>query len=426
MLVILAVFSAAATRGEVATILFFGELGLALSLPLGVVLTASLVNRTLTKEVKKAKDKLSKINPKVVAITGSYGKTTTKDFLTEILQRKYITEKTIRNENTDFGIARKIINHFREDTEMFVVEMGAYRKGDIERLCEIVNPRVGVITGIEPQHAELFSGIDAIVKTKFELIEALPGKSLAVFNTSNPLSNKLYEKAKKLPSKLNVQGCYVKKKGTRIDSEWSAEITKVNEEGVWFEVFGEGTHRKLFTPVAGVHFVENLLVSIAVARYFKISWKDIGTAVSQVKVKKGTMSVTNYPYGSVIVNDTYNSTPNGFESAIRYLENFKNKKKLIITSGIIELGSYSKSVHKKIGRLASKTTDELIVTNSQYAGEMSAGLGEGEKVVSFIDDTDKLIEKAEEYIEAGAVILLEGRLPYKFMNFIDNRNSQHK
>ncbi len=405
---------------ETSMLILCGEFLLLLAPAIGIAWTTPIVNRIKRKELDIARSKLERIQPIVIGITGSYGKTTTKEFVATILSEKYKVEKTVKNENTDFGIARKVIENFDKKARVFIVEMGAYRKGDIERLCDMVEPQIGLITGIEPQHLDLFGDMKMIKQTKFELIKALPKKGIAIFNLTNPYMHQLYGKAKNLHTQLKVLGYYT---GANPNKKQSVDIksivNKTDSTGIYFDLIYKKQHKKLYASILGNHFIENLTGAILIGKELGLSWEQIEKGVKKIRLPDGIMTKIELPYGSLLIDDSYNSTPKGFESAIDTLKQIRRGKRIIVSSGIIELGKREKMVHQKIGHRAS-FVEKFILTNSQFEKYIKEGMKDNEKVES-IEDPQQLVNRVEKFIEKGSAILLEGRMPSVLMKFLHER-----
>ena len=403
--------------------LLFGEMLLLITPYVGILWTIPIVNKTKRKEIEKAKKVLSLVNPTVVGITGSYGKTTTKEFVAHLLSQKYTTAKTEGSENTEFGIARKTFKNVVKGTKFFVVEMGAYKAGEIKKLAGIVRPTIGIITGIEEQHLSLFGSLENIKKAKFELIESLPKGGVAIFNYSNKYCRELAGWATKLPTKLEVLGYYVKNKGNKedINTDIFSEVLSVNREKISFKVALGEEQKKLSANLPGLHFLENLTCAVLVAKFLGVSWKDIEKGCKSIAVPENTMDVYKLKSGSIIIDDTHNSTPLAFESALKYLSYFKDKKKVVITSGIIELGVTSESVHERIGNIMSENIDKIILTNSDFYESIKSGLGDKSNRLILGNDRSLDSEIAKIITSEKSVILLEGRLPTIILEVIQKQ-----
>lgn len=375
---------------DFAGVLAFGEVGLVGAPIVGILWTAPLVFLSKVGAIKQARGRLAKVGPVVVGVAGSYGKTTTKEFIAQLLATRYKTAKTLRHENTEFGVARAAAQ-IAADTQFFVVEMGAYKKGEIKKLADIVRPSVGVITGIEPQHAALFGSLSEIRRTKYELIKSLPEGGLSVFNWTNSYCRQLAKLARKR---------------WKVAKYGNARILSATAEGVAFEFSG----RKLFAGVHGIHFVQNATAAIVVARHFGVTWLQIKEGLRQLRIPERTMTVVRVGNG-LVVDDSYNATPAGAGAAVKYLALFPDKKKVVISPGIIELGQYSDQIHQDLGRLAARVVDEMILTSDDFAQPIKKGFGGNALKVSVVDDVDALFSKMNSLLREGAVVLLEGRTP---------------
>lgn len=405
--------------------LVLGEIFLILSPGLGIFWTTLIVNATKKEEIIKAKERLQETKSAVIGITGSYGKTTTKEFVAHLLSQAYNTKKTTGSENTELGIARETVKSVNKNTEFYVVEMGAYKKGEIETLAQIVNPRIGIITGIEPQHLSLFGSLEQIKKTKFELIKSLPPDGIAVFNLSSKHCRKLAEEARRVRPELKVIGYYTSSNNNfNIKAEMESRILAADINGVTFEIKQKHFTKKLFAPVKGAHFVENLTGAILLAKTLGLTWKQIEKGCRTIKLPGKIMQTRKIKGNVYVINDTYNITPMGFESAIKYIALFEAKKKIVVTPGIIELGALSSEVHTKLAREMKDKVDQVILTQREFEKDIKLGLGVNKSKLRVIDDSKKLVNYIEQIIEKGkSVILLEGRVPISLINMIEKKKN---
>lgn len=389
-----------------------GEISLLMTPYIGILWTTLIVEKVKKEEIVKAEKVLKNVKPTVIGVTGSYGKSSTKEFIAHLLSQKYPTAKTSGSENTVFGIARKTVAFVKSASKFFVVEMGAYKRGEIKELANMVRPSVGVITGIEEQHLSLFGSLENIKKTKFELIESLPEGGVAIFNLSNKGCRELAGWAKKSKKKLKVMGYSLSKnrEGTRTDI--NARILSANTDGVTFEVKEKDKKIELFAAVKGVHFIENLTCAILISRLFRVNWSLIKSGCETVSPLENTMQVFELKDGAVVIDDSYNSTPVGFKAALSYLSLFKRRKKAVITAGIIELGKISNKVHSSLGKLAGKTTDKIVLINPDFEESFGSGLDKKKQsLLRVISDTKCLEEEALRLIKDKYVILIEGKIP---------------
>lgn len=412
--ILLVIFLVFGGFSNFALLIIIGELLLIICPLAGIIWTAPLVFITKVRQIKKAKSRLLQINPFVIGVTGSYGKTTTKEFIAHILSQKYKTVRTRDHENTEFGVARRA-SSLPVGTEVFVVEMGAYKEGEVRRLTDIVRPKVGVITGIEPQHVALFGNLEAVKKTKYELIESLPDGALALFAWSNRHCRDMARWAKR--SGYKVAGY-----GVGVRTDFTSSVLSASSNGVKFEVSDGKTSHVFFTPVHGIHFSENLTGAILVARSMKVNWQKIKQAVKTISkvMPERTMGVTNVR-GGIVVDDSYNATPAGLGAALDYLALFGNRKKVVVTAGMIELGEFSESVHKSLGVKAASMVDLFLLTNTDFVKPLTNGFGKQSSKIRVISDPFVLARTVVQLLKEGYVVLLEGRLPATLNTFVKHK-----
>ncbi len=305
----------------------------------------------------------------VIGITGSYGKTSTKEFLAHILSQKFKVLKTKEHQNSEVGISRCILEELKPEHEVFVCEMGAYGRGGIKLLASIAKPTIGILTGINEQHMATFGSQENIIKTKYELIESLPANGMAFFNAQNSYCRELYEKTQ------------IKKALYGANAKFSGE--------------------------------ENILGAAAVAKELGMSDGEIGEAVKElgttfpgVTVKKGK--------GDIIVLDAmYSANPSGVIANLEYLKTFPGKRVLVMPC-LIELGPSAKTVHERIGKKIAEVCDLAIITTKEYFEDLKQG---SEKVI-FLENTQEIVEKVKNTTKALDVVLLEGRVPSNILTFL--------
>ena len=315
------------------------------------------------KVIKKAKEKREKFeNLLVVGITGSYGKTSTKEFLTEILSKKFKVLKTKEHQNSEVGISQCILNDLKPEHEIFICEMGAYNRGGIKLLCDIVKPKIGVLAGINEQHMATFGSQENIIKTKYELIENLPPDGVAFFNAKNKYCRELYNKT---------------------------EIRK----------FLYGQEAKIFGQ-------ENLLGAMAVAKELGTTDGEIAKAVEEIGNKLPGIQQKKGINSLIIFDATYSANPDSVIGHLEYLKTLLGKK-VIVMPCLIELGRASKEVHKRIGQKIAEICDLSIITTQDRAKEIKETAGEK---AAFLENPKEIFEKIKSFCKED-VVLLESRVP---------------
>ncbi len=323
-------------------------------------------NRFLEKARKKREQFKDLI---VIGITGSYGKTSTKEFLATILSEKFNVLKTKEHQNSEVGISQCILDRLSLSHEVFVVEMGAYDRGGIKLLCDITQPKIGVLTGINEQHLALFGSQENIIKTKFELIESLPEDGIAFFNGKNKYCLDLYQQ------------------------------TKVKKILYGKEVVFPGE--------------ENILGAMAIAKELGMNESEISKAVKKIENKFPGIKIKKGINGLNIIDATYSANPDGVIAHLDYLKTWKGKK-VIVMSCLIELGKVSKEVHQRIGQKISQVCDLAIITTKERFKEIKDGSvssTQGGAEVLLIEDSKEIFEKIKKFNGKDDIILLESRVP---------------
>src|SRR3989338_1243038 len=409
--------------GIIASNLAFGEI-LLVGLPVvGILWSRPLVERSKTKVINKAMYRLSIVKPIVIGVTGSYGKTTTKDFIASLLSQKYQVEKTPTSQNTPVGVARKTANLSR-DTKIFVVEMGAYKKGEIKTVADIVKPQIGVITGIEPPHLALFCSLQNIKEAKYELIQALPKNGQAIFNGNNTDCLEMLEWARRDGREVFV--CQVlDRDNQKRKADLRLKIEKISLTGSTITVHYGRIKKTMETLIPSPHLLQNLGAAILVAKKLGVNWQQIEKGVKTLDLSGRAMRTQNLPSKGILVDDSYNSTPHAFVAALDHLKMFK-KRRIVFMTGIIELGKTTYQVHEELGKKLGQIADEIILTNSDAKEGILAGLGDNSKKLVVVTNPNRLAEKIKYYLRLDCAILLEGRMPASVNKAVQKETEREK
>ncbi len=339
---------------------------------------------------------LSFPNLTVIGITGSYGKTSIKEFLATILSEKYKVAKTTEFTNTDIGIAKYILNELKPYHEILVVEMGAYKKGEIKAICDMVKPKMGIITGINEQHLELFGSIENTMKAKFELVESLPEKGIAIFNGNNKYCLKMADWSKERGSKTLLYNPTRDVKNIRTFTD-HIELTLAENNDL------------LKVNLLGRQAVENILAAVYAAKSLGLTGKEIKEGVSRIVSASKTMQIAGILEGMNLVDDTFNANPDGVIAAVDYMKLYKGKKILVLTP-LIELGQEAEKIHARIGEQASQICDLILLTNLNYHKSIVEGAKKmkNEEKIQIVNTSagTKLIR---ENLNKEGVVLFEGK-----------------
>jgi UDP-N-acetylmuramoyl-tripeptide--D-alanyl-D-alanine ligase len=328
-----------------------------------------------------------------VGITGSYGKSSVKEFLYALLENKFKVLKTAKNENTEIGVAKTILQKLTSEHEVFVCEMGAYKKGEIAVTCSIAQPRIGVLTGINEQHLLLFGSQENIVEAKWELIESLPLNGLAVCNGDSELVAEKMERyhGKSVSCSLS-SGDMVP---TRI---------YVGRDKIQFELEGHA----LEAPLLGAFNILNLTMAISVARHLGVKWRDIQEVLKTIQPPEQTMVLQKIT-GGYIIDDSYNTNPDGMRAALAHMKLFQEMRKVVVFPGILELGKESERIHRELGEAIGGVGDELILTGKIHADRLEEGALAGgltRNHIHRIFDQKKLFPLLERFRENDEIVVL--------------------
>lgn len=343
-----------------------------------------------------------------IGITGSYGKTSTKEFLASILEEKFKVLKTSGSNNTDIGVAKTIVENLK-DQEIFVCEMAAYKKGEIKAICDIVHPKVGIITAINEQHLDLFGTLENTMKAKYELIEALPKNGLAVFNGNNQYCQKLALKTKDQGTRTILFHCFKTIKQREAEDIWATDVL-VEPERLSFLVYLNEEKQQFSTNLLGKQNIENILAAVSVAHHLGMTLKEIAKAVRKLTPPAMTMKPYSGPAGSTLIDDTFNTNPAGVQAAIEYAKAYKGKK-ILVLQPMIELGEAADEAHRRVGEEAARVCDLIFLTNKNFNKpflEEVKKVNGSEKKVSVLD-SEITAERIKEIVDEESVVIFEGK-----------------
>jgi len=351
------------------------------------------------KIIEKAKEKREQFKDLIViGITGSYGKTSTKEMLAQMLSLKYKVLKTEGNNNTEMGVAQTVLQKLKKSYQVFVCEMAAYRKGEIKAICDIVHPKIGILTGISQQHISLFGSFKNIIQTKYELINSLPKDGLAIFNGKNKECQKL------------AQRTVIRK--IVYSPEALVEEVEETADFIEFKLKDYPEIGKIRLNLLGKQNLENFLGALVCALELKVPLKKIQELAPKLKPSSTAMRKTKGKNKVTIIDNSYSQNPDGVIAAIEYLKNFKGKK-VIVMPCLIELGKSAPSLHKSIGKELGEVADLAIITTPYYFEELKLGAQEaGMKPdqIIFSRKPKEILEKLNPYFKKENVILIEGRI----------------
>lgn len=343
-------------------------------------------------EIHKAARKFESFsgNLLVIGITGSYGKSSMKEMLYTVLSTKFNTIANYKNENTLIGIARMLNNKLSKDTQIMIVEAGAYKRGEIKRAMTLAHPDIAVLTGINEQHLELFGGIENVKKAKYEIIEALDSKGIAVFNADD----------------TNVDMLMHNFKGESIGYSLSDNDLKLisftnSQKGQEVEISYKNKKYKFTFKLLGKHNILNLLGAIQVSIASGMKIDEIISVIHKVEPKEKALELTKTKSGIVLIDDSYSTNPDGFTAALDVLNSFPQKRKVVFSSGFLEINN-DKQLYKDI--FADIDTGQVeIFTQEKDLYKKLRSLNLDVKYISNI-------KKQRLNFDQNSAILIEGRI----------------
>ncbi|MDE5813430.1 MAG: UDP-N-acetylmuramoyl-tripeptide--D-alanyl-D-alanine ligase, partial [Muribaculaceae bacterium] len=303
---------------------------------------------------------------KIIGITGSYGKTSTKHYLQRILSERYDVLMTPGSYNTPMGVIRTVREMMKPYNEVFICEMGAKQLGDIKEICDMVNPQMGIVTAVGPMHLESFKSIENVQKTKFELIDALPTDGFGVINNDFEwCANRPVDNVKAARYGVsNPEGC-----------DYVATDIKYSPDGTDFTVEGkDGTRLQLHTRLVGECNISNLVAAVIIALRLGLTSEEIRRAVDSIDQVEHRLNVKRTPGGVTIIDDAFNSNPAGSRMAVDVLSQFKTGKRIIVTPGMIELGTEQENLNRELGRHIGENVDVAVIVGAYNRNALVDGI----------------------------------------------------
>ena len=344
----------------------------------------------------------------VVGITGSYGKTSTKHYLNRILSEKYSVLMTPGSYNTPMGVVRTVREMMKPYNDIFIVEMGAKNVGDIREICDIVHPSVGIVTAVGEQHLETFKTIERVQSTKFELVDALPADGFAVLNND-------FEQIADRPV-TNVPTARYSLKPLP-GSDYHITGVTYTPSGTEFTVEGNGSCITARTKLVGECNVSNLAAAVITAKRLGVPDDKIRYAVSRIEQVEHRLNVKRTPGGITIIDDAFNSNPDGSRMALDVLAGMSGGKRIVITPGMIELGTKQEHYNQIFGQRIAKCADVAIIVGQYNRDAILKGIKSGgmdKKRVHPVDSFDQAQKLMLSIARPGDTVLYENDLPDSF------------
>lgn len=352
----------------------------------------------------------SRFNIRVIGITGSVGKSTTKELVAEILSQRFHTLKNQGNFNNEIGLPLTLLR-LGPGYDHAVLEMGFYKPGDIDLLCSIARPQVGIVTNIGTVHASRSNSQEAIAQGKSELVKNLPPSPVgtAILNKDDPF----------VVPMANLTEANVFFYGLDPSADlWADEIESQGLDGIHFRIHYQDETFHIHAPLIGRHSVHTILRAVAVALVEGLTWSEIvfGLQNSSNQLRLVTARTKQ---GALLIDDTYNATPESMLAAINLMGELPGRK-IAVLGGMNELGPYEMDGHTKVGLRAAEVADMLITyqKNGRMISEAAISAGFPEKSIRTFDEQEALIAALNSILREGDVVLVKGSHGLRMDNIV--------
>lgn len=347
----------------------------------------------------KMKIQKEKYNLKVVGVTGSVGKTSTKDIIANVLSKKYKVLKTEGNNNNHIGLPLTILR--LQDEEIAVIEMGMNHLREISYLTKIAKPDIAVITNIGTSHIGNLGSRENILKAKLEILEGMDKKKI-VINNDNDLLNKWY-----LENKNNIE---IHTFGIKNESEFNAKNIKLKENSSEFICENKNEKINIEVPVGGEHFILNALCGLTVGKLLNLNNEEIKNGIKDFKLTAKRMEINHLKNNITIINDSYNASYESMKASISNLKNMNGERKIAVLGDMFELGDFSEKLHKEVGTEIYKNKIDklyLIGNYSKFIGEEAEKEGYKKENIFYFENKDELFNNLKNNLKSGDVILIK-------------------
>lgn len=350
----------------------------------------------------------------VVGVTGSVGKTSTKDIIANVVAQKYSTLKTQGNNNNNIGLPFTIFK--LENQEAAVIEMGMNHFGEISKLTKIAKPTISVITNIGTSHIGNLGSRENILKAKLEILEGMD-KKILVINNDNDLLHKYYlENVENKDIEIHTYGI-------ENDSDVMAENIILNENDSEFICNIKGEKFKIKVPVGGIHFVYNAICAATVGTLLGLNQEQIKNGIETFELTKKRMDITELKNGVTIINDSYNASFESMQASLKYLNGLNSKRKIAVLGDMFELGEFSEELHKKVGKEVVKNKIDILICcgkNAKYIVENAEKEGMKKQNIYYFETREQVEELVKKIWQSGDSILFKASNGMKFFNIVEN------
>lgn len=358
-----------------------------------------------------AKSYRDQLDVKVIGVTGSNGKTSTKDIVTSLLATKFKVQKTEGNFNNHIGLPLTILS-LEENTEMAVLEMGMSSLGEIEFLSKLARPNAAIITNIGEAHLMDLGSRDAIAEAKLEIVTGLQNGGVFVYNGDEPLLTN------RVPN-MNLAAETITFGDARANDYYPTSVT-LQATGTYFKM-NQDKDTVFYLPVLGKHNVYNTLASMAIAKYFGVTWEEMKQGLVTLQMTGMRMEIVKTNNGLTVINDAYNASPTAMEAAFHLMNGLDGfAKKVVVLGDMLELGDQEVQFHYEVGKLIDPAKISYVFTY----GRLGAQIAEGAKInfpkerVKVYDNKEELVKELQTVIDEKDVVLVKASRGMKLEEII--------
>ena len=359
-------------------------------------------------EIASYKRKINNIP--VVAITGSVGKTSTKDMVASVVSQKYKTLKTIGNNNNNIGLPFTILR--LKDEEIMILEMGMNHFGEIHLLSKIAKPNICVITNIGTSHIGNLGSKENILKAKLEILDGADNPTI-IINNDDELLHKWYLENKNSRKIITY--------GIENKSDIMAEDMILEQEKSTYKCNIDGKEIDVEVPIAGRHFVLNSLCATTVGITLNIDSRKIINGIKNVELTKKRMDIKEIN-GIKVINDAYNASPEAMKASLNYLSSFKGNRKIAVLGDMFELGEYAEKLHRLVGEEVYKNNIDILVCageNAKLIADEALENGMKKENIYYFEDKDEILEVLKNIVKTGDIVLFKASNGMKFYELAD-------
>jgi len=397
--------------------------GLVTSLSDILLVAANVVTKPAEARIRRhyltqARKTLAKVDPTVVAVVGSYGKTSTKHILAQLLQPKVNTLPTRKSFNTLMGVSRVINEDLKPGHRIFVVEMDAYAQGEIGAISDLVHPRIAIITAIGPQHMERFGTIERITDAMYEAVVALPDDGTVIVHTGDDPGVALAHRASATHRRVIRYALAVD--GRIIEADVVATVVRIDARGSGFQWrwAAEGLDRAVTTPLLGRHQVANVSAALAAVHVLGYPVDAAIAAAAYLRQIEHRLQLMPTAGPLTVIDDSYNANPVGVHNGLEVLAAMDAGAKFLVTPGLVELGSVEEAENRRYGAHAAVVCDHVIVMSAKTSHALRAGLrgaGMSDDRIHVVDSLGEATAVLQSLAKPGDVVLFANDLPDTYL-----------